>query len=252
MSPAPRVLILGAGGMLGGYLVPVCFWRGFTVEALPRTAFDVCRDPWDRVPWEKYDAVINALGAIPQKVSDPKTLARINAEFPRTVAPLCRRWIQVSTDCVFSGKRGQYTVEDVPDPVDAYGQSKVCGEVGVVVRGSFVGEGGPAGLLEVVRRTRSMVGYTDHWWNGVSCLEMSRMLADLVLTEDMGVIHVAGPDRLSKSDLCGLIATVYHHPLILTPKDVGFVDRTLVPTRAVTIPLAEQLAEQRTFTRWTS
>src|SRR3990167_1892488 len=252
MSTAP-VLVLGAAGMLGRVVTAVLREQDVLVEASTRRDFDVLTDSWDRYAWDKYAAVINALGAIPQRCDDPREFAIVNRDFPQTIAPRCARWIQMSTDCVFSGRCGAYTVDDFPDESGPYGRSKADGEIGVVVRGSFVGEGTAQHLLEVVRASTVMRGYVDHWWNGVTALQMARVLAQLasdVSGPSSTVLHVAGPTRLSKHEVCRAIAEAYEHRLLLRACEAGFVDRTLVPTWPVEDgSLVERLVEQRAWYR---
>ncbi len=81
---------------------------------------------------------------------------------------------------------------------------------------------------------------------------MAEALADFVVEPPAApLVHVAGPGRLSKHDLCQTIAAAYDHPLTVTPRTVDFIDRTLVPTVVIEEPLDAQLVRQRGFTRWT-
>lgn len=253
MPHGDRILVIGAAGMLGGYLMAVLMGRGLAAEPLTRSDFDPLRDPVETVQWGRYASVINALGAVPQKGYSEAVMRRVNGEFPAAAAPRCRAWVQVSTDCVFSGKRGSYSVHDQPDPVDEYGRSKLAGEVGLVVRGSFVGEGSSVALLETVLSRTEMPGYSDHLWNGVTALAMAETLADLVVLERTeGLVHVAGPETMSKLDLCRAIDDAYRHGAELSPVRAGFRDRTLVPTHPVAEPILDQLCRQREFERWTA
>src|SRR5207244_2190179 len=95
------------------------------------------------------DVVINAIGIVKQRATahDPVLSITLNSLFPHRLAALCRssraRLIHFSTDCVFSGRRGDYSEDDNPDPVDLYGRSKLLGEVdgsGVLtIRTSIIG-----------------------------------------------------------------------------------------------------------------
>jgi dTDP-4-dehydrorhamnose reductase len=78
--------------------------------------------------------VINAVGSS-NSVTKPSRphLIQVNSLFPHQLADLCIergiRVVQISTDCVFSGFRGNYNELDVPDPVDLYGRTKLLGEL---------------------------------------------------------------------------------------------------------------------------
>jgi dTDP-4-dehydrorhamnose reductase len=81
----------------------------------------------------KPDVVVNCIGLTKHhKTADNPLLALpMNALLPHRMADLCAlagaRLIHVSTDCVFSGKKGDYIETDSPDAVDVYGRSKHLG-----------------------------------------------------------------------------------------------------------------------------
>jgi len=146
MSPAVKVLVLGAAGMLG-HTVFRYFARDarFAVTGTVRSA-DSCallpaelrgalRDGVDVDQWStierafgevRPDVVINCVGVVKQLASaaDPLTAIPINSLLPHRLARLCAehdgRLVHVSTDCVFAGTRGMYREEDIPDAADLY------------------------------------------------------------------------------------------------------------------------------------
>ena len=95
------------------------------------------------------DVVVNCVGAVKQAEAgqQPIPAIRINSLFPHELAAACRessaRMIHVSTDCVFSGERGRYSEQDIPDAADLYGRSKLLGEVSgaglLTLRTSMIG-----------------------------------------------------------------------------------------------------------------
>src|SRR5215212_5432439 len=95
------------------------------------------------------DAVINGIGIVKQRDEAKQAVPsiHINALFPHQLADLCTesgiRVLQISTDCVFSGTRGNYTEIDTPDPVDLYGRTKLLGELNrsgtLTLRTSIIG-----------------------------------------------------------------------------------------------------------------
>src|SRR5215207_9145265 len=149
-----KILIFGGSGMLGHKLVQVLspffevnytvrgsfekvehfefFRRDAAIENVDVTEFDLVRKVFEKA---KPDVVINAAGVIkqvPQSKDIPKALT-LNSIFPHQLAELSQRvgcrLLTMSTDCVFSGDRGNYTETDAPDALDLYGQSKHWGEV---------------------------------------------------------------------------------------------------------------------------
>ena len=152
-----RVLILGGDGMLGHKMFQVLSKRFDT-----SVTFRSHRGPWVSFPMylsanprqllggvdandfhsiiravslTRPDVIINCIGVIKQMVesADPILCLSVNSLFPHYLAQLCTstctRMIHISTDCVFSGRRGNYSEIDVPDAEDLYGRTKLLGEV---------------------------------------------------------------------------------------------------------------------------
>ncbi|MDQ4023895.1 MAG: SDR family oxidoreductase [Actinomycetota bacterium] len=175
----PRVLVLGGSGMLGHKLWQVLderleahvTVRGDDATAAAGGLLDPARtltgvsaerlETVERaVAAVRPDAVVNCIGIVKQlrAAHDPIASISVNSLFPHRLAELCgaagARLIQISTDCVFSGRSGGYTEADIPDPVDLYGRSKLLGEVAdgdcLTIRTSIIGRelSGASGLLE--------------------------------------------------------------------------------------------------------
>jgi dTDP-4-dehydrorhamnose reductase len=145
-----RVLILGAGGMLG-HKVWQIFRDRFDCRAAVRTRLPLALFDDDRVmagidaaDFERVtrliakirpDVVVNCVGVVKQLAAahDPIASITLNSLFPHVVARACgeigARMIHISTDCVFAGTRGNYGESDLPDAADLYGRSKLLGEV---------------------------------------------------------------------------------------------------------------------------
>ncbi len=259
----PTMAVLGHGGMLG-HMACARFRGEFRVVTT-----DVRYD--DRVPGPYFEAVkelapdvvVNAIGAIKQKVADPAHLDALNGWFPRLLRnalPASCLLIQPSTDCVFDGLRGGYLVSDVPNAVDAYGKSKADGESvqrqpnTYVVRTSIIGPergGSAAGLLAwFLSRPRNakVPGYVDHLWNGITTLEWTRFVGELVrnhITGACGMIQPCTVDVATKCDMLRLFAEVFRPDLIIEPvRSSQAIDRSLIPTHVMP-PLRQQILELR-------
>jgi len=164
-----RVLVLGASGMIGSTTFRVLSERHdwdvygsvrsetakqfFPAQLAERllanvdvTNYDALVDVFARI---RPEVVINCVGATKHKTdgNDPLMAIPLNALLPHRLARLCdavnARLVHVSTDCVFSGKQGHYTEEDLPDTDDVYGRSKALGEVdypnAITLRTSTIG-----------------------------------------------------------------------------------------------------------------
>jgi dTDP-4-dehydrorhamnose reductase len=161
--------------------------------------------------------VVNAIGIVKQLPEGkiPTRSIAINALFPHLVNDLCRasgsRLVQVSTDCVFSGNRGNYVETDVPDATDLYGRTKLLGEpvdspVALTLRTSIIGRelGSRHGLVEwfLGQAGGRVKGFAGVIFSGLTTSSLSELIADLI--EDhpglTGLWHV-GSEPISKFEL---------------------------------------------------
>lgn len=188
------------------------------------------------------DVVVNAIGLIKQVASamDPLLALPINAEFPHRLSGLCAlggaRLIHISTDCVFSGRRGGYRETDPSDAEDLYGKSKFIGEVSnashaVTLRTSHIGHElhSNRSLLDWFLSQRGEVrGFGKAIFSGLPAVELARVIRTEVLPRPQlaGVYHVAGRP-ISKLALLQIIAAVYRKDINIVSDDSVVVDRSL-------------------------
>jgi dTDP-4-dehydrorhamnose reductase len=178
------IYILGCSGMLGGYLI-----KEFPEAThLYRKDFDILKDNVEVLNLVNGDIIINAAGIIPQ--SGKTEYMKVNAEFPITLGDYCKKvganMIHISTDCVFSGKKGFYTESDIPDSDTEYGISKALGDkaYATIIATSIIGEErfNKKSLLEWVlsKKGEEIDGYTNHIWNGVTCRQLCSILKEII------------------------------------------------------------------------
>jgi dTDP-4-dehydrorhamnose reductase len=246
----PRVLILGATGLLGGHLVrrlPALFvtlaapgrdgavegdagvrWLPASVEAsdlrTAKAALDASRP----------DVIVNAIAAKPP--AEPSVLQRVNATFPPQLATLAEargaRVVQIGTDAVFSGTRGHYAEDSAPDPTDAYGSSKLAGELGaphVTLRTSFFGRTPRrTGLIEWLTTQRGGVvdGLVDYAFSGVAAALLADLVAAAIEASLTGLYHVGG-ERVTKCDLLRHVVERLRLDIVVRPVTSAPIDRSL-------------------------
>jgi dTDP-4-dehydrorhamnose reductase len=147
-----KIYIFGSNGMLGCYLRKY-LTIDHQVVPLTRDNFDLRKSMFlDYLNFFKNnhlnqdDVIINAAGIIKQKKFDIKDLVLVNSCFPHVLADIksvlgCNI-IHVTTDCVFSGTKGNYKETDHHDCFDEYGKSKSLGENSTLtcIRTSIIGE----------------------------------------------------------------------------------------------------------------
>jgi dTDP-4-dehydrorhamnose reductase len=285
-------LVLGASGMLGHKLVQRLRER-FEVFASIRSSFDqvarlgvfehertvdhVDAASFDTViramAFSKPDAVINGIGIIKQLTAarDPLVTIKINSLFPHRLADLCRaagaRMIHISTDCVFSGKKGMYREEDLSDAEDLYGRSKFLGEVSapgaLTLRTSIIGRElrGSNGLVEWFLSQRGAVrGFRRAIFSGLTTLVLVDLIGDiLVHHEDLSGLYHVSSDPINKYELLRLLSREYNRNLEIEPDDTVKIDRSLDSRRLrdatgfVPPPwpqMIEHMAEESIYVDW--
>jgi dTDP-4-dehydrorhamnose reductase len=146
------------------------------------------------------------------------------------------RFIHISTDCVFSGTRGNYDENDVADAHDLYGRSKCMGEVKnhahtVTLRTSIIGHelNGQHGLVNwFLAQQGTVKGFTNAIFSGVPTVELARIIADFVLpnTSLQGLYQVAS-EPINKYDLLTLLAAAYQKSITIVPDGQLVIDRSL-------------------------
>lgn len=243
-----KIIIFGANGMLGRYLASyLILAKKYEIIKITRSNLDIeacfSIDLLNKLLMEKginnTTCVINCIGIIPQRSnsSSNSTLDSkqkyylVNSVFPNVLATLCNqygaKYIHPSTDCVFSGEKDTYYLElDKPDETNDYGVSKYLGEpsYGSVIRVSIIGEemNNKKSFLEWVRNSSGEInGWTNHYWNGITCLEYAKIVL-LILEKDLfwnGVIHLNSPEFVSKYDLACMIRDIYQLDLVINKKE---------------------------------
>lgn len=284
MGSPKKVLVLGATGMLGhvllSFLSEKTFYRVFATVRNPGRHFSLLSPLAGVKIYEGVDAgqfdtvhrvlsalcpdvVINCIGIVKQHplAEDPIASITVNALFPHLLSKACSeigsRLIHISSDCVFSGTKGNYTEQYSPDPADLYGRSKFLGEVScshcTTLRSSLIGHEleSSHGLLEwFLSRKGPVNGYSKAIFSGFPTIEFSRIISDYVIpnTNISGVYHVSA-QPISKYELLKLIAERYGKAVAVIPDDSMACDRSLDSTRFQAItgyaaPLWNQLIAQ--------
>jgi dTDP-4-dehydrorhamnose reductase len=260
-----RVLVLGVTGMLGSVAFRLLqaepglsvFGTArspdahsfFDEEARPRIStgvdaenFDSLVAVFDRL---RPDIVINCIGVVRQLAAakDPLVVLPLNSLLPHRLARLSgrvgARLIHISTDCVFSGSKGDYRESDFADADDLYGRSKLLGEVNypnaITLRTSIIGRELTTrnGLVEWFLSAGLFVrGYTKAIFTGLTTDELTRVIARFVLRyPELHGIYQVSSDPISKYDLLNLIKSVYCLDTHIEPDDSIRIDRSLDSSR---------------------
>jgi dTDP-4-dehydrorhamnose reductase len=254
-----KVFIFGANGMLGRYLVQ---YLSSDFEVIPITRKEIDLQKNFSLIVEKYnfksdDVIINAAGIIKQREYSPEELIRVNSLFPHFLSTLSCNVIHITTDCVFSGNDGFYTEDSLHDCLDDYGKSKSLGENPnlTIIRTSIIGEElqNKKSLIEWVKTNHDTTinGYLNHFWNGITCLELSKHIVDIIKngTYWKGVRHYCSPDTVNKYQLVSYINEIYELNNAVKPVMCDYCDRSLSTnyTSPVSLPIKDQIIELKKF-----
>jgi len=186
--------------------------------------------------------VVNAVGIVKQIASakDAVNSITVNSVFPHRLAERCGRkdirLISMSTDCVFSGGRGNYSETDRPDPEDQYGRTKLLGEIdspnALTIRTSIIGPQiqGEYSLLEWFLRQKGgkIKGYRKAIFTGWPTVELAEIVAKVITRhrELNGIFHIA-TQPISKFELLSLINQAYELNVEIEPDDAFDCNRSL-------------------------
>lgn len=205
------ILVTGAGGMLGVNVLTQGWALNLPMVGISKEMCDITNVSQVRALVGHYvdPIIVNCAGIVRGRAT--KDMENVNGRGPHILQQFTTRLIQVSTDCVFSGdiEDGKgYDEADAPDPSDEYGRTKSMGEIVanrhvVTVRGSFIGFGerGLVKWLTDQRRGSTVRGFTDQAWNGVTVSVFARELLVISQGDLAGVVHLVGPEELTKFEL---------------------------------------------------
>jgi dTDP-4-dehydrorhamnose reductase len=264
----PRILVLGAGGMLGHKMFQrlrrdfpetFCTLHGASdvrpFDAVPLFHEGKVFDGVDVLQTARFhdllrrlqpQIIVNCVGVIKQR-PDAKSAVpsiRINALLPHELAEIGREWggrvIHFSTDCVFSGRRGSYREVDVADADDLYGRTKFLGEINtenaLTLRTSIIGREltHHQSLLDwfLGQNHQTVQGFTRAIYSGVTTNHLADVVAGLIAAEASlhGVYQVAS-EPISKHDLLVLIKHAYGLDIEIVPDDRLTCDRSMSGAR---------------------
>ena len=189
----------------------------------------------------KPNIIINCAGIVKQssKALDYQKMINLNSIIPHQLNALSQKYkfkiIHVSTDCVFSGKKGNYNELDIPDPIDIYGKSKSLGELinnnNLTLRCSLVGFEffSKNGLLQwFLDQKQECKGFKNAIFSGLSTFEFAKVVENIILyhSDLKGLFHISSTP-ISKYEFLKKISFQFSKKINIVP-DVNFkINRSL-------------------------
>jgi dTDP-4-dehydrorhamnose reductase len=186
--------------------------------------------------------IVNCAGIVKQKAESSDAIVSIstNSLLPHQLVEISKPWaarvIHFSSDCVFSGRSGNYTEDDISDAEDLYGKSKSLGETtagnSLTLRTSMIGRElfGACSLLEwFMAQDHSRVrGYRRAIYSGTTSNQLAQLVGDLIESHPglAGLYQVTGPP-ISKYDLLSLARDAYGLDIEISPDDTLSCDRSM-------------------------
>lgn len=213
-----RILVLGSKGMLGQTVVKYLSNKGHDVRGLNRSEFDALKQPLELVvDLKKFDYVINCIGLLNHE-NNIRQLIWTNSLLPHVLDALSKEYnfklIHISTDCY---------LDNTP-----YGHSKWLGELrnsdNLTLRTSIIGKDKykqGTGLFNWFVSQKSVNGYLNHIWYGVTTLELAKAIEKCIENDLKGIIEVTNGEGISKFNLLELIRDEYKLDIEIIPAIIG-------------------------------
>ena len=186
--------------------------------------------------------IINCAGITKHVLEGNKLipLLSVNSIFPCRLSEISKikkiRFVQISSDCVFSGESGFYTEDNMTDAIDLYGKSKALGEIVdnemcITLRTSTIGHeiNTKLGLLEwFLAQKEECNGYTNAYFSGVTTFQLSRVIRDIVIpNHKLNGLYNLASSPISKYDLLCIVAKVYKKEIKIIKYEDFTINRTL-------------------------
>jgi dTDP-4-dehydrorhamnose reductase len=250
-----KFLVLGCNGMAGHMISLYLKEQGHDVLGFALTkstlVASVAGDAQDAafmkelIGTDRFDTVINCIGLLNKTCDEHQAMAvYLNSYFPHQLALLTEgthtQVIHMSTDCVFSGKRGQYTEDDFRDGETFYDRTKALGEIendkDLTMRQSIVGpdinQNGIGLMNWFMQQQGEVTGYTGAMWTGQTTLQLAKTMEAAAKERAHGLYNMVPDTNISKCDLLGLFNKYLRKEKVtIIPVDKMVADKSLKRTR---------------------
>lgn len=249
-----KVVVLGSVGMAGHIVAEyLSKLSEYEVIGIARTEGDYVSHVLDVTNFNELeqliesispDYIINCIGALVSLSKNNITTAiLINSYLPHFLSDLGSRLnyklIHISTDCVFSGKEGNYKEVSLRDGDDNYARTKALGEVfdnnHLTIRTSIIGpelKSNGTGLLDwFLKQKGEITGYSEAYWSGVTTLELAKAIHEFIKQDICGLFQLCPDRKISKFDLLNSFSRVWEFPIKINNDSSYRIDKSLISTR---------------------
>lgn len=250
-----KYLVLGSNGMAGHTIALYLISQGHDVLGFGRKTSSLFKSVTgdvtntemlkELIESELFDIIVNCVGVLNQFAEKEKANAvLINSYLPHYLAEITlhldTQVVHLSTDCVFSGRRGEYTEHDFRDGTSFYDRSKALGELedskNVTLRSSIVGPDinrDGIGLFNwFMQQKGPILGYTKVLWTGQTTLQLAKAIEQVSKERVNGLINMVPDSAISKYDLLQLFNKYFRNNSVVIHPDTDYIsDKSLKRTR---------------------
>ena len=245
-----KVLVFGSSGLLGYSLIEE-LKKSFEVVGTTRKISDkhktsyyfvediLCMDLLEQcISDVEPEVAINCISLRDINSANPDQLRHVFSDFPKNLSDLSLKYnfrlVQISSDAVFSGKKGNYIEQDIPDPIDNYGIAKLEGESlsenSLIIRTSLIGHSinGESGLLDWFIKQKKCTLYKNAIFSGLPVNEISRIISKYFIKDKnlTGIFHISS-NPISKYDLLSIVKEKYKLNIKIASDEDYKIDRSL-------------------------
>jgi dTDP-4-dehydrorhamnose reductase len=254
-----KILLLGSAGMAGHILkkelskyveqielVDVARTNQFISPSIQMDVTDFVALA-DLINNSNFDYIINSVGILNKNAEDnPELSILINSYLPHFIESITKgtitKVIHISTDCVFSGKKGSYIESDLKDGIGYYAQTKALGEIvnnkDLTIRTSIIGPDlnpNGIGLFNwFINQKGTINGFTQVFWSGVTTIQLSKSIKEIIFSKNQitGLVHLTNSNKICKYDLLLMFKKIYGLNNIEIERSNSYaVDKSLINTR---------------------
>lgn len=253
MNTKAKVLVLGGDGMAGHMIASYLAFSGHDVHTTTRGRSGKKNYHFDVLEYEEFagivkkakpEYVVNCIGILNAFAENFHSEAvLINSFFSHFADSLSEKFgyrlIHMSTDCVFSGKKGRYAESDLPDETSFYGRSKALGEIdnarNLTLRTSIVGPDRNAngiGLFHwFMKQSGEIRGFDKVIWSGVTTLQFAKSIEMSFGRNVSGLFHLVNNESISKHDLLCLFRKYMKREIHIKKEKKTVCDKSIRNTR---------------------
>ena len=199
ISGFKKIFLTGGSGLLGGELIKIS--KAYNVEFVaPASKYCDIRNPYqirNHIISSGCDIVVHSAAITDVKAAenDPSLAWEVNVLVTLNVLKSCKdlgkKIVYISTDYVFDGEKGNYTIDDPINPLSKYAKTKASGELlvrtyenSLIIRTSFFGYKFPY-----------EAAFMDQWSSKDYVDIIAPKILKTILENSNGVVHVGSKRR---------------------------------------------------------